>query len=155
MHSEARYKNLQTDQFVAKHIKAESITLKDNVIKSDIMTAGVTVKKLYESQRNTNAFDDSCKSKLESLDNAIQRSNGSVTLPYTTFKLPLLNEVHVENIPNQHALMCFDNDGNVIYVCKFNDVVKHYTLPVYEPYVKLDLSYNEESQQSSVSLNVV
>ena len=155
MHSEARYKNLQTDIFVAKHIKAESITLKDNVIKSDVMTAGATVKKLYESQRNTNAFDDSCKHKLESLNNAIHCGNDSVTLPHTTFKLPLLTEVNLETIPNQHATMCFDSQGNVIYLCKFNNIVKHYMLPVYTPRVKVDLAYDENQSMPIVKLKVV
>ena len=113
------------------------------------MTAGATIKKLYEGQRNTNPFDDIMKMKLLSLDSTIQRNNDQVVLPQTAFKLPLIDEIKIEQIPNQHATMCFDNDGNVIYVCRFNNTIKHYTLPVYEPYIELKINTDDDS----VSLN--
>lgn len=152
MNREARYKNLQTDNFVAKNIVADSITLRDEVIKSNVMTAGATIKNLYEKQRDTNAFTDSMKNKLESLDSTIQRNNNTVTLPATIVKLPLLSEIDYKAIPNQHALTCFDNDGNVIYICNFNDTIKHYTLPVYEPYIEFKL--NIQNEECNVNLNV-
>ena len=154
MRTEARYRNLQTDNFLAKNITADSITLKDTLIKSDVMMAGSTVKSLYEQQRDTNVFDDKAKETLESLDTTIKRNDGTVTLPTTCFKLPLLSELKEEVIPEQHATMCIDNDGNVIYVCKFKNKIMRYTLPVYEPYVKLKLDFDNNSQ-ALVDLKII
>jgi len=154
MHTEGRYKNLQADTFLAKHVIADSITLKDTVIKSDVMMAGATVKQLYESQRNTNAFNDTMKSKLISLDETVQRTKNNVIMPSPMFKLPLLDEIDTEKLPNQHAVMCFDNSGAVIYICKFHNVVNHYTLPVYEPYLRLNLNVNE-SEELSVNMTII
>ena len=154
MRTEARYKNLQTDNFLAKNITADSITLKDTIIKSDVMMAGSTVKKLYEQQHNTNVFDDKAKHTLESLNTTIKRHEGTVTLPSTCFKLPLLSELNETIIPEQHAIMCIDNDGKVIYVCKFKNKIMHYTLPVYEPYVKLKLDIDDNSQ-ALVNLKII
>ena len=154
MRTEARYKNLQTDNFLAKNITADSITLKDTLIKSDVMMAGSTVKKLYEQQRDTNVFDDNAKHTLEALDTTIKRQDGTVLLPITCFKLPLLHELNENIIPEQHAAMCIDNDGNVIYVCKFKNNIMRYTLPVYEPYVKLNLDI-DKNEEAIVNLKII
>ena len=148
MHSDGKYKNLQTTNLVAKSIVAEEITLQETTIKCDPMIAGATVKRLYESQRNTNAFDDSAKRKLESLDAALPRSTQNVHV----HKIPLLTEFDINSIPEKHAVMCFDNTGAIVYVCKFNNTIKHYTLPVYEPYVKLSISVDNDTP--SVKLKV-
>jgi hypothetical protein len=154
MRTEARYKNLQTDNFLAKNITADSITLKDTLIKSDVMMAGTTIKKLYEQQRDTNSFDNKSKETLESLNSTIKRNDGIVTLPPTCFKLSLLDDLNEEIIREQHATMCIDGDGNVIYVCKIKNKIVRYTLPMYEPHVKVNLDFDDH-EQAFVNLKVI
>jgi hypothetical protein len=69
------------------------------------------------------------------------------------FKLPLLCDFDTTSLLNQHAVMCIDNEGTIVYVCKHNNVIKHYTLPVYEPYVKISL--NAENDKPFVKIDVI
>tara|TARA_B110000977_G_scaffold191571_1_gene263896 strand:+ start:15018 stop:15467 length:450 start_codon:yes stop_codon:yes gene_type:complete len=149
MHGDAKYKNLQTTNFIAKHIIAEEITLQDTIIKSDPMMAGATLKRLYESQRNTNVFDDTSKKTLESLNATVFRNTQNVQM----FKLPLLSDFDTNSLPNNHAVMCFDSHGKVVYICKFDDIIRHFTLPVYEPYVNVVIDINEDNPL--IKLNVI
>lgn len=152
MHTEARYTNLQTENFVAKKIIADEITLRDSSIKSDVMMAGSTVKKLYENQPNTNAFDNVFKEKLIELDNLITRFNGIVSLPPTQFKLPKLEDINHDELQDNHAIVCTD-ETNIVYVCKVQNKIRHYTLPVYEPYVKVSLTVKDEC--ANIDLSVI
>jgi hypothetical protein len=151
MHGDAKYKNLQTTNFYAKHIIADEITLQDVNIKSDQQMAGATVKKLYENQRNTNVFDDFAKSTLESLNTCMPKNSQNLHM----FKLPLISEVNVDSIPHQHTLMCFDNNGNVIYICNFNDKIKYFSLPMSEPYVKVSLNIDSDDETPRIKLDVI
>ena len=152
MHTEARYNNLQTDNFVAQKIIADEIILKDTVIKSDVMMAGSTIKKLYESQPNTNPFDNDMKTKLLELDNLIKCFKDSICLPRTQVAVPMLSDIHESDIKNNHAILCRDED-NMIYVCKINDVVKYFQLAAYEPYVNVTLNVSgDESAQVKLTV---
>jgi hypothetical protein len=149
MHSDAKYKNLQSENIYAKHIIAEEITLQDTSIRCDPMIAGATIKKMYESQPNTNVFDDNSKKSIRSLNESFPQNNQNVHM----FKLPLLCDFDTTTLLNQHAVMCIDNEGTIVYVCKHNNVIKHYTLPVYEPYVKISL--NAENDKPFVKIDVI
>lgn len=140
MHGDARYKNLQTDNLMAKNIVATQITLQDASIKSDPLMAGATIKRLYEKQHNTNAFDNHSKKTLESLDASVSRTSQNIQM----HRLPLLCDFDTSCLPNFHSVMCFDSNGTIVYVCNYNNTIKHFTLPVYKPFIQFSLNMQSD-----------
>lgn len=143
MNKEGKYNNLQTDNFYAKHIVADNLTIKSHVIKHDIMTPGHTIKEMYESQKNTNCFDDRTKEFTQGLQSHMSVNNSLFT------HLP--NLADVSNIPEHHAVMCIDN-GNLIWACNISNTIKLYRAEEYNSSVKVEINVIENEVQTKLNI---
>lgn len=136
---EGHYKNLQTLNFKAKNIIADHITLKDTSITSDVMMAGAAVKKLYESQNNTNVFDDEMKQTVSSLKSHISVENNCIQFPNIIFRVPYIHEINLNQLPDQHACLCLNAANVLMYACNIQNETKQFLLAPYEEKIMVHL----------------
>ena len=150
MNKDGRFDILQvSNTLIANDIQANSITLRDTVLKGNIHTSGKRVKELYENQKNTNCFEDAHKDLVIHLDKNITQSKDNVMFKKPIFQ-PLImhNLIKDENIPNDSYCICLDDEYNPIYKMKINDVIKYTPLTAYEPKIRICINNNDTTSMT-------
>lgn len=108
-------------QLFANNIQANSITLHDTTLRSNIHTSGRRVKELYESQQDTNCFSDNDRAAVTSFRNAC---NGNEAL---VFESPVYHRLYhhsVVNPPTDTYCICADDTGCIVVKANVNGVNK-------------------------------
>ena len=91
------YVNLEVrNNLHVKHIIAKTLTLEDETLQTNTNILGNDVKKLYESQTNTNCYTDCDKQQLHSITSNLSFSKNTTEIhSIPVFYLPKFRKVFI------------------------------------------------------------
>jgi hypothetical protein len=134
MKSDECFTNLQVkNKLVVDTIYAKTIKLEDDTFKSNSNLLGADIKRLYESQKNTNAFTDEMVSILKRIESALTFS-GDIPI----FKLPNSDEIS-NIILKPYNYLIYTENSKLICRANLNDHIQDYFFKTYFPHVKVVL----------------
>ena len=132
---DASYNTIDVKKFIkanvieADTIKTNSLTLRDVHLNVDINMTHRKVKESYESNPDTNCFDDEAEQTLKSVQNLkhFENNNTCMISPGSMFLsnangtfVQVPDDVDYENIPDNHGVWCFNNEYGLVFKFKKN-----------------------------------
>ena len=124
----------------ANNIEANTITMNDTTFKGNVHTTGKKVKELYESQRNTNAFEDHHKQSIEGLEKVCTTNEHLIIHKPMFTKMFKHFEINDDHMPDNTSIVCLDDNDKPVYKMKINGEVLFSSMGTYKPSVKINFS---------------
>jgi len=132
------YVNLEVrNNLHVKHIIAKTLTLEDETLQTNSNMLGNDVKKLYESQTNTNCYTDCDKQQLNSITSNLSFSKNTTEIHnIPVFYLPTVAEV--SNIKLNENMYCiYSSNNSLMYRANIGGKTNDYYFKTIEPSVKV------------------
>ena len=130
----------------SNEIHVEKLYLVDKCIESDVHMAGSRIKKLYESQQNTNPFTDANQVALNELESTfVIQEQVNVTKPaYIKF-----SDIK-SNVPENSYTYCLDTHSNVVMKANIGGKVQYYKVPLCGSAVQTQLDIGNDNVRINV-----
>ena len=129
----------------AKNIIAKKLILEDSTLSTNTHILGRDVKKLYESQNDTNCFTNSDKQTLNTLSTNVVSNNYSTEISnIPIFHLPTMDQISKLSLNENTYCICLSSDNKLMYRANINGNTSDYYFNIYEPQVKVKLNVSNE-----------
>ena len=135
------------DTMYANTIRAKKLVLDDETLESNIHMAGERVKTLYESQKDTNCYNDGHKSTVASLQESGILHNSKV---YT----PIYTDEETQDIPTNSMCLCLYN-GDLVFKVNANNTIKYIHPTCTHERVKVDIRAKSQTDEVETVLQTV
>lgn len=139
------YANLEVkNTLVTNKIYAKEIILENETFKANSGLLGADVKRLYESQKNTNVLTDDMVSLLKKIETALSFDVNSIKVnSIPIFKLPTSSEIQDFTLqPNDYVM--HQSDGKLICRANIDGKTQDYFLKTYIPHVKVLMKVSDD-----------
>ena len=135
----------------AKNIIAKKLILEDATLSTNTHILGGDIKKLYESQKDTNCFTDTDKQTLNTLSTNIVSNESSTEISnIPIFHLPTVDQISKLSLNNNTYCICSSSDNKLMYRANINGKTRDYYFQIHEPEVKVKLNVSNEKVNLSL-----
>ena len=129
----------------AKNIIAKKLILEDNTLTTNTHILGGDIKKLYESQKDTNCFTDFNKQTLNILSTNISSNEYSTELSnIPIFYLPTIEQISKLRLNNNTYCICSSHDNKLMYRANIDGKTSDHYFQIYEPEIKVKLNVSND-----------
>jgi len=152
-------KQLDTKHLEADSIKTNSLTIRDVHLNVDINMTNRKVKEAYESNKDTNCYNDEAENTMKSLQNLMyfEENNTCMISPGSMYLsnangtfVQVPDDVDYENIPDNHGVWCFNTEYGLIFKFKKNGKLLFTHGNTFEWSIPVELGVTEDRVNVSI-----